>query len=314
MTILRSLDEAAVHFKRSVIAVGNFDGMHLGHQAIIEKAINRAGILKCPCLIITFDPHPQHVIGRQPTLAILTPIDEKIKLLSTYDIDAVLLIPFTLDFAQIEAKSFVEEVYVKKLCIQEIIVGGSHNFGRFGSGDVHLLESMGAKYSFKTHIFPSLFDGEDTVNSSRIRGLLTSGHVKRAARLLGYHYNILGNVVSGTGRGTQLQFPTANIEAKAPYLLIPKRGVYAVYVHINEDVFQGVMNIGTRPTFGAGRVFYEVHILDFDGDIYHIQIKVEFIDRIRDERRFSSVHELKDQITKDVCKTREILSSFSLKE
>lgn len=314
MIITRSLDEAAEHFKEAVIAVGNFDGMHLGHRAIIEKAIERADILKCPCLIVTFEPHPQHVIGKQPMLAILTPTEDKLNLLSTYAIDAVLLMHFTTEFARLEPEMFVKEVYVQTLNIQEIIVGYSHNFGRYGSGDGQTLTTLASEYGFKVHIIPPLIEGEVKVNSSKIRSLLTEGAIKQSKQLLGYSYYLSGKVVAGEGRGKEIEFPTANIELNARHRLIPKRGVYAVQVNLNGDIYDGVMNIGVRPTFEETRELYEVHILDFKGDIYKQKITVNFIERIRSEKRFSSVLELKNQIANDVSITRNILSSYSLKE
>lgn len=314
MTVIQSLEEAAAQFKQSVVAVGNFDGMHLGHRAIIEKARERGKALNCPCLIITFDPHPQHVIGRQPPLGILTPTDTKLKLLEQYGVDAVLMIPFTLEFARIDAETYIQEVYKKALDIQEIIVGFSHNFGKHGAGDGATLEAAAIEHGFKTHIIPPLHHGEDRVNSSRIRSLITSGDVHKASLLLGYAYNLSGTVVHGAGRGTQLQFPTANLDINAPYPVIPRRGVYAVTLEIDGVQLLGVMNIGIRPTFGASREFYEVHIINFDGDIYQINLTVHFVQRIRDEIRFNSVQDLKKQITQDVEQTREILSTFSVKE
>ncbi len=309
MTVLRSVEDAARLRPRAVVAVGNFDGVHRGHRAIIEQAIERSHELRAHCMVVTFDPHPQLVIGRKPSLPILTPTDRKLELLSGFKIDAILVIPFTTDFARIEAETFVTSTYVDTLDIREIIVGYSHNFGRHGKGDRLLLERLSMRYGFATHVVQPIQVEGSPVNSSNIRALLSAGEINAAERMLGHPYVIAGTVVRGDGRGSQLRFPTANLETHDPHTLIPKRGVYAVRVHLDQTVLNGVMNIGTRPTFGQGGEHCEVHILDFEGDLYSQSIQVEFVERIRDEKRFSSIEALKDQISKDVYTTYNMLKA-----
>ncbi len=306
-TVLRSVEDAARHCPRAVIAAGNFDGVHRGHGAIIKQTMDRSRALNAPCMVITFDPHPQLVIGRKPALPILTPTVQKLALLSLYEVDAVLVIPFTAEFAQIEAELFVKETYADTLNIREIVVGGSHNFGRSGRGDRLLLKRLGERHGFTTRVVPPVHMDGVSVNSSRIRSLLAEGDIHTAACLLGHSYEISGTVVRGDGRGSQLRFPTANIAAHDPHALIPKRGVYAVRVRLEESVLNGVMNIGTRPTFGALGERCEVHILDFEGDLYDRSIQVEFVKRIRDEKRFETIDALKDQISRDVDATYDML-------
>lgn len=308
-TVLRSVEDAARRCPRAVIAAGNFDGVHRGHGAIIEQATDRSRALGAPCMVVTFDPHPQLVVGRKPSLPILTPTSRKLALLSRYEIDAVLVIPFTDEFARIEAESFVRATYVDALDIREIVVGYSHNFGRHGRGDRLLLERLSARYGFAVHVVQPIQMEGRTVNSSQIRTLLAEGEIQAAERLLGHAYVIAGTVVRGEGRGSQLRFPTANVTAHDPHALIPKRGVYAVRVRLEASVLNGVMNIGTRPTFGAGGEHCEVHILDFEGDLYGRTIEVEFVERIRDEKRFSTIEALKDQISKDVYTTYNMLKA-----
>ncbi len=308
-TVLRSVEEAARRCPRAAIAAGNFDGVHRGHGAIIEQAIDRSRALSAPCLVVTFDPHPQLVIGRKPSLQVLTPTSQKLELLSRYEIDAVLVIPFTDEFARIEAESFVKATYAEALDIREIIVGYSHNFGRHGRGDRLLLERLSERYGFKTHVVQPVQVEGSPVDSSRIRALLAAGEIHAAERLLGHAYVIAGTVVRGEGRGSQLRYPTANVVPHDPHALIPKRGVYAVRVRLEAAVLNGVMNIGTRPTFGTGGEHCEVHILDFEGDLYGQSIQVEFVERIRDEKRFPSIEALKDQITKDVYTTYNMLKA-----
>ncbi len=260
-------------------------------------------------MVVTFDPHPQLVIGRKPALPILTPTERKLALLSRYDVDAVLVIPFTKELARIEAETFVEATYADRLSIREIVVGCSHNFGRHGRGDRLLLERLGARYGFTTHVVQPIQMEGSPVNSSHIRALLSAGEIHAAERLLGHSYVIAGTVVRGDGRGSQLRYPTANVETHDAHALIPKRGVYAVRVRLDKAVMNGVMNIGTRPTFGESGEHCEVHILDFEGDLYDRSIQVEFVGRIRDEKRFPSIDALKDQITKDVHTTYNMLKA-----
>ena len=263
MTVLRSVEDAATRYPRAVVAVGNFDGVHRGHGAIIERAIDRSDALGAPCMVVTFDPHPQLVVGRKPSLPILTPTDQKVELLSQFEIDAVLVIPFTDGFARIEAESFVKGTYADTLDIREIVVGYSHNFGRHGRGDRLLLDRLSARYGFAVHVVQPVQVEGSPVNSSHIRTVLSAGEIQDAERLLGHPYAISGTVVRGDGRGSALRFPTANVETTDPHVLIPKRGVYAVRVGLGERVLNGVMNIGVRPTFGQEVEHCEVHILEF---------------------------------------------------
>ena len=242
-------------------------------------------------------------------MPILTPTIQKLELLSQFEIDGVLVLPFTDGFARIEAESFVKATYVDTLDIREIIVGYSHNFGRHGRGDRLLLERLSARYGFEIHVMqPVQMEGRP-VNSSHIRAILSAGEINVAERLLGHPHSITGTVVRGEGRGSALRFPTANLEPHDPDVLIPKRGVYAVRVGLDERVLNGVMNIGIRPTFGQDVEHCEVHILDFEGDLYNQTIRVEFVERIRDEKRFETVEALKDQISKDVYTTYNMLKA-----
>ena len=309
MPVLRSVEEAAKRFPRAVIAVGNFDGVHRGHGAIIGRAIDRSLALRAPSLVVTFDPHPQLVVGRKPSLPILTPTDQKLELLSQYEIDAVLVIPFTDGFARIEPECFVESTYVDTLDIREIVVGYSHNFGRHGRGDRFMLQRLSGRFGFGIQVVMPIQMEGNPVNSSHIRAILSAGEINEAERLLGHPYAITGTVVRGDGRGAALRFPTANLKMHDPDALIPKRGVYAVRVGLGERMLSGVMNIGVRPTFGRDVEQCEVHILDFEGDLYNQSIRVEFVERIRDEKKFATVEALKDQISKDVYTTYNMLKA-----
>lgn len=310
MRVLHTLDEATGQFVHPVVTAGNFDGVHLGHRAIIEEAVAQARQHGCDCLLVTFEPHPQLVIGRRPPLPLLTTLDEKLSLLAHFPITAVLVIPFTQAVAQTEPETYVRQVYAERLRVRELVVGYSHAFGRHGAGTTDLLRTMGMRYGFQVRVVPPVrMDGE-VVNSTRIRELIAAGRVRDAARLLGHPYALTGRVIHGEGRGRQIKFPTANLQVSAPQKLIPAQGVYAVRTRIEGQWWQGVMNIGVRPTFGAGGVSSEVHLLDFQGDLYDHDLDIEIVERLRAEQRFSTVEALQAQITADVAHARQVLQAL----
>ena len=308
MIVLHALDEAIGRFSNPVVAVGNFDGVHLGHRAIINEAVTRAITLGKDCVIVTFDPHPQLILGREITGFLLTPLDEKLRKLSEYPVSGVLVIRFDRELAATEPETFVKDVYVEGLHISELVVGFSHAFGRFGRGNADLLNSLGAKLGFRVQIIPPYHAEDRVVGSSLIRTALISGDIDTATRLLGHPYTVTGRVIKGEGRGRHIQFPTANLELNNTSQLLPKRGVYAVKVEIGENTYGGVMNIGVRPTFGIAEEKCEIHILDFNGDLYDSSIRYSVVQRIRDEEKFSGIDELRTHIARDVQKAREILS------
>jgi riboflavin kinase/FMN adenylyltransferase len=218
------------------------------------------------------------------------------------------VLPFTIEFAHTEPEEYIRQIYVEKMQVSEIVVGYSHAFGRFGKGNVKLLEHEGTRYGFRVHVIPPMCIGDTPVTSSQIRKLILDGQTKKAEALLGHPYILTGFVIHGAGRGRQLDFPTANIDFRMPHVLLPRRGVYAIRVKLGDVWRPGVMNLGIRPTFGTGRESVEIHILDFDGDIYGEELGLEIIERLRDEIRFPSVDDLKAQIIIDVEKTRELFS------
>lgn len=308
MRVLLSLDEATGQFRQPVVTVGNFDGVHLGHRAIIDEAVAQANSHGRDCLLVTFEPHPQLVIGRRPLLSLLTTLDDKLSLLSQFPITAAIVIPFTLDIARTEPEVYVHQVYVERLNVSELVVGYSHAFGRSGAGNTDLLQVMGAQYGFQVHVVPPVMVDGEVVNSTRIRDLITTGRMQEAARLLGHPYTMSGLVIHGDGRGRQLSFPTANLQMPSSHKLIPAHGVYAVRARLDDRWWPGVMNIGVRPTFEAGTVSSEVHLLEFQGDLYGLDLHIEVVERLRAEQRFATVEALRAQIAADVAHARQVLS------
>lgn len=308
MKVFYSIDEMIPEAPRPVIAVGNFDGVHLGHQTIIKTAVDRAHTLDCPGIIVTFDPHPQLVIGRHASFSVLMSLDEKIERIAHSQADALLVVPFTREFAQVEPETFVQDLYMNRLNIREIVVGYSHAFGRFGRGNTETLKTLSARFGFVVHVVSPLSVDGETVNSSRIRAFLSEGKVADAQRLLGRPYSLSGRVVRGAGRGRQLEIPTANLDFDGVPYVVPKHGVYAVCVTIDRQELNGVMNIGVRPTFDGDRLSCEVHVLDFDQDIYESRLSVKFVGRIRDEMKFPSVVALQQQIRQDILTAKQMLN------
>src|SRR6266436_2554919 len=303
MRTVRGLESYRPEAVASAVALGAFDGIHLGHRAILGTAVAQARQGRLQAVACTFDRHPMEVLqpGRAPLP--ITTLDERLELIGETGIDTTVVIPFTQSVAAVEAKTFVQDVLIEALRAREIVVGFNHRFGRGARGDTGLLESLAGPLGFRAHIVPALMVDGVTVSSSEIRGALQRGDLPRAARLLGRHYAIQGEVVRGAGRGRTLGFPTANVKTARPLLLPP--GVYACQVDVEDTRYQAVINVGVRPTFGETELAVEAHLLDFSGDLYGRRIRLTFLRRLRDERKFPNVEALRNQIALDVLAARE---------
>jgi riboflavin kinase/FMN adenylyltransferase len=293
----------------SVVTVGTFDGVHRGHQAILQYLIQRAAERKGPSTLISFDPHPRSVVHGDP-VPLLTTVEERAELLDEAGLDRFVVLPFTDNFARLDATTYVEEVLVRRVGLQEIAVGYDHRFGANREGDVDLLRTMGTEHGFTVDVIPAQEVGHQVVSSSAVRECLTRGAVDEAASLLGRPYAIRGTVAHGEGRGRQIGFPTANLEFPDPRKLTPQNGVYATRTHLpGGEVYAGMMNIGRRPTFDGMNVTVEVHLLAFEGDLYGKTLRVEFLQRLRDEQRFSSPDDLAVQLAKDKRHCRDVVET-----
>ncbi|TDI92023.1 MAG: bifunctional riboflavin kinase/FAD synthetase [Caldithrix sp.] len=295
--------------ENAVLTVGTFDGLHLGHQFIVEKLKNRAEFLNAQTTLVTFNPHPQIVLKSpdKPDLKILTTVDEKIEILRTFDIDRLLVIEFTHEFSKTTPVEFVKKVLYETVGFKEMVTGHDHAFGKDRQGDFETLKKLAQELEFSvTELGPFKIE-EDLVSSTKIRTLLLGGDIKSANKLLGRNYFVNGKIVGGEGRGRDLNFPTANIELDSRDKLIPGDGVYAVYAFLGSKKVAGMMNIGVRPTFVSGARVMEVNLFDFHETIYGKKMKIEFVERIRDEKRFSGPDELVAQLKKDQEKSLNIL-------
>ncbi len=307
MQLIENLNQIRRPFDNAVLTIGNFDGVHKGHQKLLSLVIEKAGRINGTSVAMTFDPHPLKALGiKGPPL--ITRRDQKIELIEKSNIDVLLCLPFDKAFASISAQRFVRDLLVNKIGMKAIIIGADYSFGKNRAGNVDMLETQGSELGFETIVLPWVnnADAEERISSTRIRDIVMAGNVSQAVAYLGRYYQIRGKVIKGRERGgSQLGFPTANIKLHDE--LCPKIGVYAVTVETVLGKHWGVANIGFSPTFGDGEFTIEVHILDFDHDLYDTRIRVNMVERLRDETKFSSIDALAVQIEKDIQKARQIL-------
>ena len=295
---------------RSVVTVGTFDGVHVGHQAILRYLNERAEAVGGRSTVVTFDPHPREVV-RGEHVPLLTTLEERSALLAEHGVERFVVLPFTRDLSMLEPEAYVEEVLIGQVGLREIVIGYDHAFGRNRKGNRQTLERLGAEHGFSVDVIPEQIEHGITVSSTAIRRLLREeGDVREAAALLGRPYTLAGTVVRGARRGRTIGFPTANLHVEGKRKLVPKLGVYAVRVAWNGEPFGGMMNVGRRPTFEEeGAVSVEVHLFDFDGDLYGETLRVTFVERVRDEVRFDGPDALVAQLRRDEAESRSVLES-----
>lgn len=290
------------------LTVGVFDGVHLGHQHLVGQLVQRAWEEGGLSVLLTLHPHPREVLAPQQPVEYLTTLEEKLNLLGELGLDVVIVLTFTQEVARTSARDFILTL-TRHLRLKELWVGPDFALGHQRQGDVAFLRHLGRELGFVVRVIePFCLEGE-IVSSSRIRTLLTQGRVSDAARLLGRYPRLRGEVVVGAERGRVLGFPTANLSLNE-HQVIPADGVYAVQARLGEETLAGVANIGVRPSFGNGERTVEAHLLDFEGDIYGQELELRFVQRLRDEQRFSSVDQLAAQIERDVETARRILSGY----
>ena len=289
----------------TVLTVGVFDGVHLGHRQLIEQVKRRAGERGLKGGVVTLHHHPQKVLSPQSSLTYLTTLEQRIALIKGLDIDLVAVLPFTSALARLSASEFVA-LLQKHLRMRSLVIGPDFALGRGRQGDAAALSALGQEMGFTVEVLPPVMVGGQMVSSTAIREALVRGDLATASRLLGRPYSLSGKVTPGDERGRQLGFPTANISVNSA-LTLPADGVYVTRAYIDGQPHSSVSNIGVRPTFGESKRLIEVHLLDFCGDLYGRQLKIEMVERLRGELRFSSVDELVAQIRRDVERARVVL-------
>ncbi|MEI6310914.1 MAG: bifunctional riboflavin kinase/FAD synthetase [Bacteroidota bacterium] len=307
MNVYRSI-EKPLPVKNAVITIGTFDGVHKGHQSILKHIQEEALKIGGESVVITFHPHPRLLLRPDDkSLQLISTLDEKIALLQKYGVQNIVVVPFTREFSNLSAEAYISDFLVHKFHPKKIVIGYDHHFGNNRVGNIDYLQKFKSTYAYEVDEIPKQVVSEIDVSSTKIRKALNEGNVKEAAILLGHEYTLQGIIKKGKQLGRTIGFPTANINSPEESKLIPAFGVYAVKVQYKDLVYNGMMNIGKRPTVDGMNMTIEVNIFDFDKEIYGEELKIEFIDRIRDEVKFSDIEALKNQIILDKIQVLSIL-------
>jgi riboflavin kinase/FMN adenylyltransferase len=312
MKIIDRLENITQPFKNAVITIGNFDGVHIGHQALFHEVVEKADAIGGTSIAITFEPHPMRVLQKSSTLPLITVYEQKNELIARAGIEVLICIPFTRDFASLSAEAFIKDLLIKKIGMRAVVVGKDYTFGRNREGNLSMLQSYASRLGYEVIVADWIKAEQkldDRISSTRIRELIMAGEVEAARKMLGRHYQIRGLVVKGRDRGGKLLgIPTANINLQDE--LCPKTGIYAVTVEHDRQLYRGVANIGYSPTFDDNLFTIEVHLLNFTKDIYGEKIRINFIQRIRDEKKFAGIADLKEQIHQDIKAAQKILAAY----
>jgi len=295
--------------KNAVVTIGTFDGVHIGHQTLINRLIGIARKYNGETVLLTFHPHPRIVLQKNANIELLTSIRERINLLEKSGIDHLIIIPFDENFAKLNSLEFIRDVLVKKIGTKRLVIGYDHHFGRNREGSFKHLVKYGPIYGFEVEEIPAQEVNDINVSSTKIRKAIQKGLVLKASEFMGHPYIIIGSVVKGEQIGRSIGFPTANIKVEDSNKLIPKEGVYAVHVTYCNKIYCGMLNIGYRPTVGVGnQLSIEVNIFDFQKNIYGEELKLEIIQHVRNEIQFTSVNSLRLQLEQDLMDCKKILS------
>ena len=298
MEIIHSLSNYN-HKENTVVTIGTFDGVHIGHQKIIEQVVQTAKKLKKKSVLLTFFPHPRMVLQQNASIELINTIDERAELLSKTGLDYLIIHPFSIEFSRLTALDFVRKILVNQLNTSKLIIGYDHHFGKNREGNLEQLTEYSHLYNFEVQEIPAQDINDVAVSSTKIRKALSDKNIKTANKYLGYNFMLNGTVVNGKQLGGKIGFPTANISVKEDYKLIPKTGVYVVKSIIENNVILGMMNIGFRPTLEGKHQTIEVHFFDFENDLYNQNLTIEILYFLRDEEKFESVEKLISQLNKD---------------
>ncbi|HEY6627106.1 MAG TPA: bifunctional riboflavin kinase/FAD synthetase [Ignavibacteriaceae bacterium] len=310
MNIIKDLAEIKWD-EKSVITLGTFDGLHLGHQQIVETVIQKAQQSGGRSFLLTFDPHPRKVIPGRNDVKILSTLEEKEIILAQLGLENLFVINFTTEFSRQSPEDFVKKYLIDGIGLKEIVIGYDHHFGKERDGNFELLQNLGRKFNFAVTLIPGFSVEGETVSSTKIRNSLLVGDVVKAGKMLGRLYTFQGKIVRGDGRGRKLGFPTANLCVENEDKLIPAKGIYAAECIVENEKHFGLLSLGSRPTFHKdGDVIPEFYIFDFDKDIYDKIMQVNLVEKIRDEEKFNSVEDLIIQMKKDEEIGKVILSKL----
>jgi riboflavin kinase/FMN adenylyltransferase len=296
--------------KSTVVTIGTFDGVHLGHQKILQQVMQSAAATHCESLVLTFFPHPRTVLQEGTEMKQLNTLDEKISLLETLGIQNLVIHPFDKEFSRLTAEEFVQQVLVTTFHLKKIIIGHDHRFGRNRTATIDDLIAFGTQYNFEVVQISAKEINEVTISSTKIRRALADGNIELANAYLGYDYLLTGTIVKGKQLGRTIGYPTANIQIEDNYKQIPLEGVYIAKSILDGKTFYGMMNIGTRPTVDGILQTIEMHFFDFNQDLYGQKITVSLLKRMRSEQKFDSLHDLKNQLALDKITAQDYISQL----
>ena len=302
-----NIDSISALEAKTVVTVGMFDGLHLGHRHLVDSLIAEANAEGLSPLVVTFDNHPRQVLGSSPAFRLLSTYEERLSLLDSCGVPTVAIVHFDADTAALSACEFTRRYLCSRLNMQTLLLGYDNMFGSRANNDFDLLPQLATEKGFSVRRDEVVMLNGIEISSTKIRNALATGDIKLANAMLGYRYGLEGTVVHGRHIGSSLGFPTANIRPSSPFKMLPAAGVYALRATVDGKTYAAMANLGTQPTFNQQNNELEVHLIDFDGDIYGRQLKVEFVDRIRDIETFSSPEELVDQLRRDREKTRGLV-------
>lgn len=310
MKVHQSIQKYQHKDQSSVLTIGTFDGVHIGHQKIIQRLNEIKKGSKDRSMILTFYPHPRRVLDQSNNIKMLTTLEEKTQLLEKFGLDDLIVEPFTKDFSRLSALEFVREILVQQLHVKQLVIGYDHQFGKNREGNFDQLTEFGELYDFRVEKISAQEIESVSVSSTKIRKAIENGDILTANSYLGYNYLLTGEIIKGQGIGRKINFPTVNMNIAEDFKLIPKKGVYIVRARFNDNSNFGIMNIGFRPTVGGKGQTIEIHLLDFQGDLYGSKIQVEVLSRLRDEKKFETIQDLAAQISRDEKSARNWLMNF----
>ena len=285
--------------KKTIVTIGTFDGVHIGHKSILKKLKKRSNNGQFESVVLTFFPHPRMVLNQDSNIKLINTIEEKTNLLESFGIDSLIIHPFDSTFSNLSAEEFVKNILVDQLNVHEIIIGHDHRFGKNRSADINDLINFGKEYDFLVDQIGAKEIDEIAVSSTKIRKALQDGDIKLANQYLGYCYFFSGKVIEGKQIGRTIGFPTANIQLQESYKMLPKNGVYVVSSKIDDVLYYGMMNIGKNPTIGENEQSIEIHFFEFNQDLYKKRIEISILTTIREEKKFNTINELRNQLEND---------------
>jgi len=295
----------------SVVTIGTFDGVHIGHQKIIDRLINVAKKNHLESAILTFFPHPRMVLQKEVGIKLINTIEERKNIIKSKGVDHLIVHPFTKEFSRLTAREYVEQILVHQLNAKKIIIGYDHRFGRNRNANIQDLKELGKTFGFTVEEISKQDVEEVAVSSTKIRKAIEEGNIEKANTFLGNPFSLSGKIIKGKSLGKKLGFPTANLEIKEEYKIIPKNGVYIVQTQLNDSTVYGMMNIGTNPTVGGENQTIETHFLDFNQDLYGQELNIQLLKRIRDEKKFKDVDQLVEAMNKDLEHTKTYIQQLN---